>query len=251
MNCEQFIDGIFDAEQQELLLREEFEIFTQAVARAQCLELANKTARARSRRRPNYVQELQSVSDLMSGAVTDGVEVGDAEKIRVELTGLQTSTDQILDQIAMQMQMQGSRQSELANQMEMQNSRHDELMTGMRMITDQRLEQVASQMLDMMTIIGSLVNPVVPAPHPEILPGQDQTQRTTSLDSTGNRQSNASHVGGRLGCFECGQMVHFAQDFPRKASVHLNYRGPGQGASLKEVSSRPNYRDYRHRSETG
>ena len=61
MNREQFIDGIYDA---ELLLRQEFEGFTQAVARAQFLELVNKTARARSRRRPNYVQELQSVPDL-------------------------------------------------------------------------------------------------------------------------------------------------------------------------------------------
>ena len=64
MNHEQFIDGIYDAELQELLLRQEFEGFTQVVARAQFLELVNKTARARSRRRPNYVQELQSVPDL-------------------------------------------------------------------------------------------------------------------------------------------------------------------------------------------
>ena len=40
MNCEQFIDGIFDAELQELLLCEELENFTQAVARAQFLEFA-------------------------------------------------------------------------------------------------------------------------------------------------------------------------------------------------------------------
>ena len=37
-NCEQFIDGIYDEEIQELLLREEFESFCQAVTRAQYLE---------------------------------------------------------------------------------------------------------------------------------------------------------------------------------------------------------------------
>ena len=130
MNCEQFIDGIFD-ELQELLFREEFENFTQVVARAQFLELSNKTARARSRRQPNYIQHLQSVPDLMCRAAKDGVDIGDAQKIRAELTGLRASTDQRLGQIATQMQMQGSRQSELAKQ----NSRHYECMTGMRTTT--------------------------------------------------------------------------------------------------------------------
>ena len=35
MNCEQFIDGIYDEEVQELLLREEFESFSQTITRAQ------------------------------------------------------------------------------------------------------------------------------------------------------------------------------------------------------------------------
>ena len=55
MNCEQFRDGIYDEEVQELLLREEFESFGQTITRAQSLELAKKTARARIGRGPNYI----------------------------------------------------------------------------------------------------------------------------------------------------------------------------------------------------
>ena len=76
---------------------------TEAVARVQFLKLANKTAGARIRRRPNYVQELRSVPNLMSGTVRDDVEVGDVHQIQAELTGLQTSTDQRLDHLATQM----------------------------------------------------------------------------------------------------------------------------------------------------
>ena len=135
LNCEHRIFGV---ELQELLLREEFEDFSQAVARSQFLEVANKIVRARSRRQPNYVRELESVSDLMSGVVRGGVEVGDKQQVRAELPGLQTSTDQRVDQIATQMRMQGSRQSNMAKKIKMVNWRYDELMTGMRATTDQR-----------------------------------------------------------------------------------------------------------------
>ena len=70
--------------------------------RVQFLELADKTARTRCRRQPDYLRELQGVPDLMPGAVRDSYEVGNAQQIRAELTGLQTCTDQRLDQIAIQ-----------------------------------------------------------------------------------------------------------------------------------------------------
>ena len=63
LNDQQFISGLYDAELHELLLREELESFTRTVARAQFLELANKTTRARSRRRTKYDLELQSIPD--------------------------------------------------------------------------------------------------------------------------------------------------------------------------------------------
>ena len=143
-------------------------------------------------------------------------EAGDGQTI-FESCKTQTGTDQRLD--------------ELASQIEMQNSRHDELMTAMRTTTDQRLDQVALQMQDMMTMIGRLGNSVIPAPHPKNLPGQEPTRRPrqpTGPDSNGNRQINASHGGDRLCCFECGQLGQFAKECPRKASFHLNYRGSGQ-----------------------
>ena len=44
-----------DSELQELLLCEEFEKLNQAVIRAQLLELADKIARTRSKKQPNYL----------------------------------------------------------------------------------------------------------------------------------------------------------------------------------------------------
>ena len=75
INCEQLID---DEELQELLLREEFESFSQAVTRAQSLELAKKTARARSERRPKYIRELHGASEFMSGSTSDDREMDSA-----------------------------------------------------------------------------------------------------------------------------------------------------------------------------
>ena len=68
MISEQFIDGFYKAETHELLLREEFENFSQAEARAQSLETARlcsaKTARARNRRLLKYFRELRGVPEL-------------------------------------------------------------------------------------------------------------------------------------------------------------------------------------------
>ena len=111
----------------------------------------------------------------MSGATSDDREMGSARRAGAELRRTQTGTDQRLE--------------ELASQIEMQNSKHDALMTTMRTTTDQRLDQVALQMQDMMTMIGRLVNSVIPAPHHESLPGQEPTQRPrqpTGPDSNGN-----------------------------------------------------------------
>ena len=51
MNREQFIDGLYDVELQDLILPEELGSLAQAVARAQALDLVNKSSRARNRKK--------------------------------------------------------------------------------------------------------------------------------------------------------------------------------------------------------
>ena len=64
MNRELFIDGIFDADLQELLLREDFDSFGQAVARAKALEVASRTVRLRNRRCPNAFREMHDIPGI-------------------------------------------------------------------------------------------------------------------------------------------------------------------------------------------
>ena len=61
MNREQFTDELCDFELHELLLREDVESFNQAVARAQAPDMARKTVRMKSRRRPNHVRSVHDV----------------------------------------------------------------------------------------------------------------------------------------------------------------------------------------------
>ena len=161
-NCEQFIDGIYDEEIQELLLREEFESFSQAVTRAQYLELAKKTARARSGRRPNCIRELDGASEFMSGSISDARDLSSARRAGAELRRTQTSTDQRLDELASQTEVQNLRHNELAAQMQWQNSRHNDLVTQMKSMT---------------AMMGRFVNSVIPAPHPQNLPRQETAKQ--------------------------------------------------------------------------
>ena len=67
MNREQFIDGLFDVELQDQLLREVLGSLAQAVARAQALELVNKTSRSRNRKRLHLARIAENVPE--QGAV--------------------------------------------------------------------------------------------------------------------------------------------------------------------------------------
>ena len=149
INCEQFIDGIYDEELQELLTREEFQSFSQAVTRSQSLELAKKTARARSGSRSNYIRELHGASGFLSGSTSDDQEMGDARRAGAELRRTQTSTDQRLEELTSQIEGQNSRHDELATQMQWQTSRHNDLVTQMQCMT---------------AMIGRFVKSVIPAP---------------------------------------------------------------------------------------
>ena len=158
MNREQFIDGIFDADLQELLLREDFDSFGQAVARAQTLEMASRTVRLRNRRRPNAVREMHDIPGIESGVIGGEYQAGEAQQLQADLTKWQKSTEQRLEQIATQMQMQGARQNELAKQMDIQNSRHDDVM---------------NQMQSMTAMMGQLVSSLTPTPNPDGRPQQE------------------------------------------------------------------------------
>ena len=63
MNREQFIDGLFDVELQDQLLREDLGSLAQAVAGAQAMELVNETSRARNRKRLHFARVAEKVPE--------------------------------------------------------------------------------------------------------------------------------------------------------------------------------------------
>ena len=63
LNLEQFIDGLFDVEVQDQLLREDLGSLAQAIARAQALELVNKRPRARNRKRLHFARTAENVPE--------------------------------------------------------------------------------------------------------------------------------------------------------------------------------------------
>ena len=79
MNREQFVDGLFDVELQDQLLREDLGSLAQAVARAQALELVNKTSRARNRKRLHFARVAEIVPE--QGAEASGGAGGQSSRL--------------------------------------------------------------------------------------------------------------------------------------------------------------------------
>ena len=168
MKREQFTDGFrsanidapADFELQELLVREDLENVNQAVVRAQALDMACKTVRMKSRRRPNHVRSVHDVQDLTTEAGGDSTLTAETRRIRTELTRLQTHTDQRLVQmmkaqnnLAKLIDVQSSGSDEVRLQMQMQESRQNDLAA-----------QMMAQMLNITTMIGRFVDPCKPKP---------------------------------------------------------------------------------------
>ena len=146
MNREQFIDGLFDAELQDQLLREDLGSLAQAVARAQALEQVNKTSRTRNRKRLHFVRVAENVPE--QGAEASRGAGGQSNRLPHVGTNLgrqEAVTDLQIDQLV-------SVQSDLLKQMQ-----------------------------NMTSMMGRFVNSIIPAPHSKNLSRPDQTQRNRQL----------------------------------------------------------------------
>ena len=146
MNREQFVDGLLDVDLQDLLLREELGSLAQAVARAQALELVNKSSRARNRRKLHLARVAETVPERGPEASRGGSgSNGQGSQAAANPGRQQAAADPRIDQLV-------SVQSDLLTQMQ-----------------------------NMTAMMGRFVNSIIPAPHPENLPRQEAQQRPRQL----------------------------------------------------------------------
>ena len=196
MNREQFIDGLFDVDLQVLLLREDLGSLAQAVARAQALDLVNKTSRARNRRKMHLARVAQNVPE-------PGAEAGRS-------VGGQINRNQPVG--ASQGRQQASNEPRIDQLVSVQND-------------------LLAQMQNMTAMMGRFVNSIIPVPHRENLPRSEPSQRPRQLyePQPGENRSNLSPgLGGRYGMknqiprgnsFGCGQPGHCAKECPRRSWI--------------------------------
>ena len=98
-------------------------------------------------------------------------------------------------------------------QMQMQESRQNDLAA-----------QMMAQMQNLTTRIGRFVYPCNSKPESHTRRGENQQR--DSANPIGRQSGNNPWTQG--GCFNCGQVGHIAKGCPQRSANHLNYQGPGQ-----------------------
>ena len=137
MNREQFIDGLFDFELQDQLLREDLGNLAQAVPRTEALDLVNKSSRARNRKRLHLGRVSEGIPETTAETSVGSGLSGRAPQVGTSSGRQPKGTDQRIDQLV--------------------SAQGDHL----------------TQMQNMTAMMGRFVNSVIPALHPENLPRQE------------------------------------------------------------------------------
>ena len=158
----------------------------------------------KSRRRPNYVRSVHDVQDLTTEAGGDITLTAETQQIRTELTRLQTHTDQRLGQMM-------KAQNNLAKQIDVQSSRYDEVRLQMQMQESRQNDLAAlmmAHMLNLTTLIGRFVDLCNPKPESHTRRGENRQCDFANL--TGRQSGNNPWTQG--GCFNCRQVGHIAKE---------------------------------------
>ena len=180
-NREQFLEGLFDADVQEQLYREDPATFADAVNRAQALEALNKGARLRQRRRISSVRFAQESNNEAAGPST-------ADTTRVAVMNVE-------------------------DRMSRQEEKMDNLLTSLQSLTDLMGKMVTRA-------VPANPEEVKLEGKQSFSPARQENRYGNNFnDNRGNVDNRVNKPRGGLGgCFICQDPTHFARDCPHRQS---------------------------------